>query len=265
DTLTESPFYESGSDSASASIPIDIAQPMIKKKFSPLLLAVFTLGVIFIGILVTLGILLFSQKSTTKKTGKGAKGNIVVPDSGREGKPPDEIKDEQKGNVKIFKLKFETDPEGAHIFEGEDTLCVSPCDVEWIVTEGEEETSRTFSVVKEGYEPMEIPQITPDSDVTIGIPLTLIEEEKKKKAPKPLETEDKTKKDSKEEDKTPVKDKGSESTKKPPDKEKKDKGSEATKKPPDKEKKDKGDKDKEDKEKEKENKGLKLIHDYPDM
>ncbi len=47
--------------------------------------------------------------------------------------------------------------------------------MEWVITEGEEQEARTFSVVKEGYEPMELGQPPPDSDVTIGIPLSPIE------------------------------------------------------------------------------------------
>jgi len=228
DTLTESPFYEAPApDGISPSIPIDIAQPVSRRRFSPALLVIFVIAVVFLGTVVTLGILLFGPGSNRKQgTGPdtGDKGGIKEEPKGLI--PPPVADDAAEagevtsgeGKVRIFKLAFTTDPAGAHIFEGENALCVTPCDVEWVAPEGEKDKKRKFAVVKEGYELVEISQKTPDSDVSIGIPLTPIESGATKKPKGPS---------------------GKGKEKKPDEKETKEKG------------KDSG--------------GLKLIQDYPDL
>lgn len=192
DTVTESPFYEPQQDGGVASIPIDVAQPVSQRKFSPMLLVIFGLAVIFLGALVTLGVLLFGSKTGFKSTAGGGKDK-----GGQQTKvietpplvPTDDASAASEGEttggeVNIYKLKFSTEPSEAHIFEGENALCVTPCDVEWVVTEGKQEETRSFAVVKEGYEPVEIKQKTPNSDVDIGIPLSPIEVKDAFKKPK---------------------------------------------------------------------------------
>jgi len=180
DSLTGSHLYEPQFEGG-PSIPIDIAQPVSRKRFSPVLFVFFGLAVILIGALVTGGILLFGTQSGTDKSAgseSGDMGGIQITNEAAPLVPEEDSTSEKESGepeIKIFKLKFSTEPSEAHIFEGENVLCVTPCDVEWIVTEGKENESRIFSVVKEGYEPVEITQNAPDSDVTIGIPLTPID------------------------------------------------------------------------------------------
>jgi serine/threonine protein kinase len=177
DTLTESPFYEPiAFDGMSPVIPIDIEHPVSRRKFSPALLVIFGLAVIFLGTMVTLGILLFGpgwmkKNADHKAASKQGPVELVTEDAAAAG----EAVTATEGKVRIFKLAFSTEPAGAHIFEGDSLLCVTPCDVEWSAPEGEKDKTRKFSVVKEGFEPVEISQKTPDSDVSIGIPLTPID------------------------------------------------------------------------------------------
>ncbi len=108
DTLTESPFYEPNADGTS--IPIDVAQPVTKRRFSPVYLVFIGLAVIFVGALATLlGILLYGNKPSGK-TGSEGKGLEVGGDlstsMGQKGKTGGESS--ESDTVKVYKLKFST-------------------------------------------------------------------------------------------------------------------------------------------------------------
>jgi len=70
--------------------------------------------------------------------------------------------------VRVF---FKTDPEGAEVLEGDTVVCtVTPCDTDWAVGGGQG-NARTFKIVMEGYEDLELTEEVPDRDVEISVDL----------------------------------------------------------------------------------------------
>lgn len=236
DSVTSPPqITETQSERSSQSIPIDIIQPPTRKKLSLLLIGIVSLSTILVAGVIGITLTIFMGKGEKPAAKTHRK---IIPDE-KQSKASPTIR--QKEDKKVFKLKFDTTPEGAFIFEGENNLCITPCEVEWIVKKGEEGKKRDFTVVKEGFEIVEISQTTPHSNVTIGIPLTPITEEKTGEKVQPKTTQ-KEKKPYQEKAKAVV------------TKEKETKGAEKKKKVEEKEK-----------SRQKKEGGLKLIDEYPDL
>lgn len=84
--------------------------------------------------------------------------------------PEEQPEDPGPPPIQTFKVNFTTDPEGADVFEGDAMLCTTPCDTDWIVVEGEGEP-RKFTLIKEGYERLEIIENVPFEDIDITIDL----------------------------------------------------------------------------------------------
>ncbi len=81
--------------------------------------------------------------------------------------------------IRTFKVNFVTDPEGVDVFEGDAGLCQTPCETDWIVVEGQG-SPRTFTLIKEGYENLELVEQIPASDVSLDVILTPLDASGKK-------------------------------------------------------------------------------------
>jgi serine/threonine-protein kinase len=95
----------------------------------------------------------------------------------------EEAPEETTPAIQTFKVRFATDPEGADVFEGDAALCTTPCETDWIVVEGEGEP-RTFTLIKEGHENLEVVEEIPASDIDVDVILTPVKKAGKKPAVK---------------------------------------------------------------------------------
>jgi len=239
DTITKSQYQEIQSEIAQPPVlPLDETGKKISKKFPTGLIVVFSIALISLIGIVTLAVFLIGpgkskNKSKIETQTQGSLNTQTQIQKQTDKDTAGESKSIQppiENAIRTFKISFSTDPGGANIFEGENLLCTTPCEIEWTVTPQDKDKTRKFWVMKENYEPVELTQKTPDSDVSIGIPLTPIPQSGKgtfEKKPKPQSEKPQVEKEK------PQKDEGTKEEKKQ-------------------------------EEKEKEKKGLKLIQDYPD-
>lgn len=86
--------------------------------------------------------------------------------------------------IRTHEVAFETDPEGADVFEGDTYVCKTPCSTDWIVVDDKGDP-RTFVIMMEGYENLELIEDAPTTDITLDLDLFPSETGEKKPSKRP--------------------------------------------------------------------------------
>ncbi len=159
-----------GYSSVSVVVPMQGAEPSSSKRLIVILLA--SLVVLALGG----GAILYIFTSDARKGSSAGrdespdelpnKGPVIIE------KTPEKVPPGESGPspIQTFKVRFSTDPAGADVFEGDAKLCTTPCETDWIVVE-EQGDSRTFIIIKEGFEQLQIVENTPAADIDVTVDL----------------------------------------------------------------------------------------------